>query len=385
MVSSLFRGMVKTKSVIVKILFFIDCLVAGGKERRLTQLMKGLKLRQDIEFELVVMNSEIHYKEILDWDIKIHYILRKSKKDISVFRKFYKICKIYQPDIVHCWESMAAVIAVPVCKILNIKLVNGMVTNTPVKQNALNKYWLRAKLTFPFSNIIIGNSQAGLKAYGAPANKSECIYNGIDLSRFENLKNKPAVMKEIFGNIPKDIFVVGMVAAFEDRKDYKLLIKAAESLLSVNSNIRFVLVGDGANFYEIKNQVPSILSDKIIFLGKKSDVESIVNIFDVGVLLTNTKVHGEGISNSLLEYMALSKPVIATRSGGTTELIVDRHNGYLIDGDNDKQLIDAIGELMKNRNLIHELGNNGKQLVHQKFDSSIITNHYANMYYKLLA
>ena len=369
----------------MKILFFIDCLVAGGKERRLTQLMKGLRSKKGIEFELVVMRKEIHYKEIFDWNIKIHYLLRESKKDVSIFSKFYKICKIFQPDIVHCWESMTAIIAVPVCKLLNIKLVNGMVTNTPVKQNIFNKYWLRAKLTFPFSNIIIGNSLAGLSAYGAPVKKSACIYNGMDLARFENLKNKSEVTEEIFGNASQDIFVVGMVAAFEDRKDYKLLVKAATSLLPFNSNIRFVLVGDGTNFNEIKNQVPSFLSDKIIFLGKKSDIESIVNIFDVGILLTNTKVHGEGISNSIIEYMALCKPVIATRSGGTNELVIDDKNGYLIDGDNDKQLIEKIERFVKNKNLIDELGKNGKQLVNEKFDIKVITGQYINMYNKLLA
>lgn len=369
----------------MKILFFIDCLVAGGKERRLTQLMKGLKFDQHIQFELVVMNTEIHYTEILDWNIKIHYLLRESKKDLSVFTRFYKICKVYQPDIVHSWESMTSIIAVPVCKLLHIKLVNGMVASTPVKQNVFDKYWLRAKLTFPFSNIIIGNSNAGLIAYGAPARKSTCIYNGMDLTRFDNLKDKSSVTKEIFGTISEDIFVVGMVAAFEDRKDYKLLVKAASLLLSTHANVRFVLVGDGANFSEIKNQVPSIISDKVIFLGKRSDIESIVNVFDVGVLLTNTKVHGEGISNSILEYMALSKPVIATKSGGTNELIMDTQNGYLIDGENDRQLIESVEKLIQNKNLIDELGKNGKELIHEKFNSKIITKQYVDMYEKLLA
>ena len=48
----------------MKILFFIDSLNAGGKERRLTELMKALVIKQDIEFELVVMSNVIHYKEV---------------------------------------------------------------------------------------------------------------------------------------------------------------------------------------------------------------------------------------------------------------------------------------------------------------------------------
>ena len=376
--------MAKAKWSTMRILFFIDSLRSGGKERRLIELMKGIKLKPNIEFELVVMSNEIHYQEVFHLGIKIHYLIRSTKKDLSVFHKFYKICKNYKPDIVHCWDSMTAVIAVPACKLLHIKLVNGMVVDTPVKRNIFNKDWFRAKLTFPFSSMVIGNSNAGLEAYNAPSKKSYCIYNGMDLTRFDNLKEPSFIRKEIFGDESGDIFVVGMVARFDDQKDYNTLIKAATTLISYNDTIRFVLVGDGTNFNEIKSRVPVSLLSKIIFLGKRSDVESIINIFDVGILLTNTKVHGEGISNSIIEYMALGKPVIATRGGGTNEVVIDNQNGYLIDADNKDQLIEKIETLMKDKNLMDDLGKRGNQMVHEKFDLKIMTNHYITIYQKLL-
>lgn len=368
----------------MRILFFIDSLTSGGKERRLIELMKGIKLKPNIEFKLVVMSKEIHYQEVFDLDIKIHYLIRTTKKDLSVFHKFYKICKNYKPGIVHCWDSMTAVIAVPACKLLNIKLVNGMVVDTPVKRNIFNKHWFRAKLTFPFSSMVIGNSNSGLAAYSAPGKKSSCIYNGMDLTRFDNLKEPSFIRKEIFGDKSDDIFIAGMVAAFEERKDYKTLIKAAVNLISYNDKIRFILIGDGTDFNEIKSMVPASLLNKIIFLGKRSDVESIINIFDVGILLTNTKVHGEGISNSIIEYMALGKPVIATRGGGTNEVVIDNQNGFLIDADNKDQLIEKIDTLMKNKSLMIDLGKQGNQMVHEKFDLKIMTKHYATIYQKLL-
>ncbi len=330
------------------------------------------------------MSNEIHYQEVFDLDIKIHYLIRTTKKDLSVFHKFYKICKNYKPDIVHCWDSMTAVIAVPACKLLNIKLVNGMVVDTPVKRNIFNKHWFRAKLTFPFSSMVIGNSNAGLAAYSAPGKKSSCIYNGMDLNRFDNLKGTAFIRKEIFKEDSGDIFIAGMVAAFEERKDYYTLIKAAISLIPKNDKIRFLLVGDGSDFNDIKNMVPVPFLDKIIFLGKRTDVESIINIFDVGILLTNTKVHGEGISNSIIEYMALGKPVIATRGGGTNEVVIDNQNGYLIDSHNEDQLIEKIEILMKDKNRLNDLGKKGNQMALEKFDLKIMTNHYITIYQKLL-
>jgi len=100
----------------MKILFFTETLFCGGKERRLTELMKVLKLRQECEFELAVMDNEIHYKEVLDLNIPIHYLIRETKKDLSIFTMFFKLCKDYHPDIVHCWDTMTAIYSVPVCK-----------------------------------------------------------------------------------------------------------------------------------------------------------------------------------------------------------------------------------------------------------------------------
>jgi glycosyltransferase involved in cell wall biosynthesis len=368
----------------MKILFLLDCLIAGGKERRSLELMKGIRLNPDIELELVLMSKEIHYKEVFDLDITIHYLIRSKKKDLSVFRKFYRICKEFRPDIVHCWDSMTAVYAVPACKLLNIKLVNGMVIDTPVKQNIFNKEWFRAQLTFPFSTMVVGNSNAGLKAYKAPGKKSSCIYNGLDINRFRNLTDPTIIRQQIFGNELGPFFIVGMVAAFAVRKDYKTLIKAAIKLVSKNDDIRFILVGDGPEFEEIKNSVPIHFLSKILFLGKRSNVESIVNIFDVGVLLTNSKVHGEGISNSIIEYMALGKPVIATSGGGTNEVIVDQRNGYLIDAEDERQLIEKIEVLRKDKLLARDLGNAGLEMVKEKFDLKIMTGNYLKVYNRLI-
>ena len=105
----------------------------GGKERRCVELLKGLKTYPWIQYEIVVMNDNIHYQEVFGLESKIHFLIRKTKKDWSVFRKFYNICRAYRPDIIHSWNDMTTIISIPTCKLLNIKLLNGMVSDTPVK------------------------------------------------------------------------------------------------------------------------------------------------------------------------------------------------------------------------------------------------------------
>jgi glycosyltransferase involved in cell wall biosynthesis len=369
----------------MRILFFINSLFLGGKERRLTELMKALILLPEIEFELVLMNNEIHYKEVFKLGIKIHHITRKTKKDPTVLIKLSELCKQFKPDIVHCWDSMTAIYSVPICLIHRIKLVNGMVVDTPVKKNIFNKHWLRARLTFPFSNVIVGNSNAGLIAYKAPRRKSLCIYNGMDLKRFEKIKEANLIKEELIGKDANPKIVIGMVASFSKHKDYNTLINAAITLTSANNEILFILVGDGDTFDDMKLKVPVPLLDRILLIGNRNDVESIVNIFDIAILLTNSKNHGEGISNSIIEYMALSKPVIATRGGGTDELIVNGQNGLLINYGDSIMLMKFIEDLIQNSAMRENLGANGRQTIINKFDIRIMTDKYISLYNSLLS
>ena len=167
----------------MKILFVIDTLGSGGKERRLTELLKALVPRREVTAELVVMSDDIHYSEIFDLGIRIHKIIRHSRKDLLVFNKLRTIIKEFKPDTVHCWESMTAVYLAPLCKIFGCPLINGMVTNVPTRRNILNRHWLRARLTFPFSEVIVSNSRAGIEAYRVPPRKGVVIYNGFNFQR----------------------------------------------------------------------------------------------------------------------------------------------------------------------------------------------------------
>lgn len=362
----------------MKILFFIDCLRAGGKERRLTQLMKSLVSAPGIQFELVVMNKEIHYKEVLDWNINIHYLIRKTKKDISVFHQLYKICKGYKPDILHCWDSMTAVYAVPACKFLHIKLVNGMVVDSPAKAGLFDKVLMRAKLTFPFSDIIIGNSYAGLAAYHAPKKKSICIHNGFNFERIQNLADKNTVRQQLKINTK---YVIGMVASFSGYKDYKTYYRAAEMILEKRNDIVFMAIGNNTDSEASKTLVQDKYKDHFRLLGKRTDVESLVNLMDICVLATFT----EGISNAILEYMALGKPVIATSGGGTNEIVEDNITGFLVSQSDPAELAAKMEKLLNDAELCNEMGLKGKRRVAGHFAMDKMTKDYIDTYNTLAA
>ena len=165
----------------IKILFFIESLRSSGKERRLTELLKGLINYPNIECQLVLTDKDIHYKEVLKLKIEIHYIIRKYlKKDPRLFFKFYKIAKSFKPDIIHVWGNMTSIYAIPTKVLMGIPMINSQITNVTLIKST--------KVTFLFSNVIVANSMAGLKAYNAPDYKSLCIYNGFDFNRLKKTK-----------------------------------------------------------------------------------------------------------------------------------------------------------------------------------------------------
>ena len=74
----------------MKILHLIDSLEPGGKERQLIELLKGLSNLKCCELELVVMNEDIHYQEVFNFGIKIHYLIRRLKKDQLFFSSYIR-------------------------------------------------------------------------------------------------------------------------------------------------------------------------------------------------------------------------------------------------------------------------------------------------------
>ena len=174
--------------------------------------------------------------------------------------------------------------------------------------------------------------------------------------------------------------MVTMIGAFGDRKDYDSFIDAAKMICNKKRDIEFLAVGDGKNFARISRKIGSGFNGNIKLLGRQSDVESIINVSDICVLTTNAKVHGEGISNSILEYMALGKPVIASSGGGTNEIVEDSKTGFLISPLNAKELAEKIEIFLNDPLLGSKFGQAGQERIRTKFSIDHMVGEYISAY-----
>ena len=174
-----------------------------------------------------------------------------------------------------------------------------------------------------------------------------------------------------------------MFGNFSERKDFETFIRAGIRLLDKRDDITFLAVGDGPLLDRHIQMVPPKYASNFVFPGIRTDVESLINIFDIGVLATNSHVHGEGISNVILEYMALAKPVVATEGGGNPEIVRHNHTGVLVPPHSSEALAKELNKLLRNESLRLEMGQNGKKRVAEEFGLSKMTASYSDLYKRL--
>src|SRR5215475_1070863 len=233
----------------MRILHFTESLRRAGKERQLVELLRGLAPHRDIEsFVAVTDEDEVHY-EIEREHAQVVPLLRKTRRDLRLFKRLYELVSRSRIDIIHSWGSMCSVYAAPVAKLCRTAFVNGFVRDAPPHMTPWNKNYLRGKLTIPFSDIVVANSRAGLLAYDIPRRKGVCIYNGFNPERASNL-TEGAELRSMLGITTPHI--VGMVANFTPRKDYAIFVEMARRICQLRDDVTFVTVGDGETLRQVR-------------------------------------------------------------------------------------------------------------------------------------
>lgn len=354
----------------MRILHFIDGFGIGGKERQVIELLKGLSEVDEITQLVVCMESdEFYLSEMLKLEIPLEMCIRKIRWDPSVFYHFYKIAKNFKPMVISTNSMMTSFYALPVARILGIALINGSIRNA-FPSGGLR--WRLERLLLGLSDYVVANSKAGLASRGFSYNNGRnfVIYNGFDFSRINNVVPKAGYIPAV-----ENKKVVGMVAEFSHYKDYRTYISAAQRVLHYNDNVVFLAVGDGVTLEDCKGLV-SENNGGIIFLGQRKDIEQIVSLFDVGVLSTYT----EGVSNSILEYMALGKAVVATDGGGMSEIVVDGETGFLVPPRNPDIMAEKIEYLLSNPEIAKTMGNAGKKRVEEVFSLNSLKENTLELY-----
>lgn len=325
----------------IRILFLIKSLESGGKERRFLELVSYLRGSGRYELKVVLLERHSGYR--LDGMEPVELNGAGGQKNPANFIRIYRLARQFRPDVMHAWDALSAFYCLPYCKRHRIPLINNQITNStglpPVHRKPGS---LVSRVNLLLSDKIIANSMAGLRAYRPPVSRSIMIPNGIDPVRCRPSRSALETKKQL--GVSAQLIVL-MVAAFSKRKNYGFFLSLASHVLRDRRDVCFIYTGACDRGLELEfMQVQETYADNpnIRFTGRRVDIEDIIGLSDVCVLFSHPTNHGEGISNAILEYMAMEKPVIATDNGGTNEVITDGVDGYLLKSED----IDVAGALL---------------------------------------
>jgi glycosyltransferase involved in cell wall biosynthesis len=132
------------------------------------------------------------------------------------------------------------------------------------------------------------------------------------------------------------------------------------------ANVQFVIAGEGELETDLKALAKSLgVADNVHFLGRCTDVPALLSISSVCVLTS----FAEGFSNSIIEYMAAGRAVVATDVGGAAEAIVEGETGFLVASDDDAAMAARLIELLSDEGKMTRFGANGKNVLKERFSS----------------
>ena len=218
-----------------------------------------------------------------------------------------------------------------------------------------------------------------LKTGRVDAHKIELVYNGVDLRLFHPQVDGTAIRREL--GIGDDVPVFGMIANFAAKKSHDVFFAAAMKVLEEAPEVVFLLVGGGdCSRYEalVKNQG----RDKnVIFTGFRPDIPRVIAGLDFSLISSGK---GEGLTGSLVESMAMAKPVISTDVGANAEFVRQRDTGLLVAPGRADQLAGAMLYLLRNRAEALAMGQRAYSFAKDKVDNEQRTLRMEQIYYAIL-
>ncbi len=358
----------------IKVLMVIGSLGDGGKERQLLLLLKTLIQNQKIETFLISMNAggerEDEAQRYAD-----HFVALKGKRGVNLLmpiRQLVRLIKQHKIDVIHTWGSgvwdLTGLIAGHHC---HVPVVHNGIRSAP---NHLNIYNQITRFGAYFADHAVANSFAGLESFKLLKRpQASVIHNGLDLTRFEGVDKVEKGQN------------ICMVANFREAKDHKTAINAFANVNDQFPNAKLRLVGhDYGTLSACQEQARVLgLENHIEFITNCNQPEPIIGECQIGLLTTNADVHGEGISNALLECMALGRPVVASINGGNAEVVTDNENGFLVEPGKPELISEKLIDLLSNPEKARTMGKLAEMSVKENFSVQRMVKEYTNLYQKL--
>jgi glycosyltransferase involved in cell wall biosynthesis len=333
-----------------------------GGQRQSLFLAKELQ-KKSYPFKFYVQPGSPLHTKALEVDLPVIPLKMRSETDALAILRLAGCMKRHRCRLVHCHDAHSVAVGSAAASLAKVPLrVISRNVDFPIKKNFLSQLKYTKNI-----DVIIAVSQGIKKVLvdgGIDPALIKVIPDGIDYSPFDEAAASDFLRREL--NFKRDDFLVGIVAHLADHKGHKYLIRATEILKAKAPQIRVIIVGEGPLRMELDKLVKQThVEDIVFFLGFREDVPQILASLDLFVLSS----YLEGMGSSILDAMASRLPVVATRTGGIPEVVVNGETGLLVPPKSPAALAKAILRIYGDRELGRRLGQKGYEVVHKKFSA----------------
>ncbi len=221
---------------------------------------------------------------------------------------------------------------------------------------------------------VSGELRRGMIDEGLPSRRVQVLHNGIDPgARPTSIARARA--RHALG-IGDNVMLVGTAGRLDPVKDLSTLIAATTRLRQSVPAAKLAVIGDGPERGALEALASRVAPGAVLFTGYRSDVRLLLPAFDIFV---NSSTH-EGVSLTVLEAMAAALPVVATRVGGTPEVVADNETGVLVPSGNPERLAAAMKTLALAPERRRQMGEAGRFRMKKHFSLQAMTRGYLSAY-----
>jgi glycosyltransferase involved in cell wall biosynthesis len=222
----------------------------------------------------------------------------------------------------------------------------------------------RRGLVYRLADRVITSGEAAaavVAAAGVPAGRIVAIPPGVDVTRFHPGVSGLGVRREL--GVPAAP-LIGLVANIRGSKGHDVFLDAAAEVLATRPATRFVIVGDGIGFDDVRRRIGALgLQSAVTMTGFRRDIPEVMAALDVLVL---PSIRSEAASQVIPQALAVGTPVVASDVGGNGELVRDGETGRLVPVGNAHALAGAIVDCLSDREGARTMARRGQALVRER-------------------
>lgn len=353
-------------------------LIRGGTEGQCARIALGLARRGWTQHMTAFYRRGFFLEEVEAscgpvYELDIRHMVHPST--FRAIRDYARWLRHNNVDILHAWDADAAIFGQRAAAWAGIQFITS-------RRDMGEIYpWYKQRLMAAADRRavrVVANAEVIRNKHihqGLPADKCVLLPNLLDVDERDRLSRQPFPQAS---QLPVGRRAV-VVNRLDPEKNTGALIRALALVRQQKPDAVLIVAGDGPQMPLLRNEAARLnIQDSICFLGDTPDIPSLLPLCEIGLLVPTAN---EGLSNTILEYMAASLPVLATDCGGNAELVKDGQTGRLVAVHaTPDEIAQAWLDMLCRPSVCREWGAAGHRMVEQRFHPDVVLPQFEKLY-----